>query len=102
MVKTGFIKTRVYYINAAEISSVEHWKGELLNAGKIGSRVTMKNRDTFIDARTPEQLLNDLYKLKNIDTRSRFGSGIAAERTTPTTTTNSTTEQLTNLTLTKR
>ncbi len=63
MVKSGVNKVRVDFINPNEISSITRWEGESLLKGKVGTKITMKNKDTFVDARCVDNFLNYLMKI---------------------------------------
>lgn len=58
MERNGVIKSIIRHININEISSIQHYIGELLHDGWNCSRIKMKNGDTFIDYRLPNDLIN--------------------------------------------
>ena len=58
MERNGIIKSNKHHINVAEISSITRYVGKMLHEGWDCSKIKMKNGDTFIDKRTPSELLN--------------------------------------------
>lgn len=63
MKRNGVTKSIIRHINVHEISSIQHYIGELLHQGWNGSKIKMKNGDAFIDYRLPNELINDIEKL---------------------------------------
>lgn len=51
------------FVNPAFIVSIEPYKGSMLHEGLNGSKVRVEGGNSYLDARTPEQLTADIEKL---------------------------------------
>jgi hypothetical protein len=56
MNKTGEIIKPIAHINLDDISSIKPFVGTLLLEGKVGSKVIMKTKETYLDVRDIEVL----------------------------------------------
>jgi hypothetical protein len=57
MTRSGVVKSGKAIVNIAEISSIKRYVGTCLHDGWDCSKVTMNNGTSFIDKRSPEELL---------------------------------------------